>query len=669
MSFSVENIEQYVEHGDIETLSLLLDDCSLDTIAEAKKKFLPAPNKMGTLLKAIKMKEKREEKAPQSEPQQILVQPEPQQLTKTQLWERDYYFDQFIHEWTGTIKNYDNNKYIADLLSVLRVQINQQGAPMIILKLRNTEWEPSYDQYTYQCTYKIKSSVIEVIFQEQQSLLRQYSQKHFPMTIEQDISNHRNSKNITFGVLDGITTYRDILTVNGIVMLPYAPGTTPPLDDSIINVFTGLAVKPLPVPDQSLIGTRQEHIVNYDLIDPILDHIHDVWCNYETNTFNQQEDSEYFYQYVMDWLALSIRFPSLLLPMLIIGGDPGAGKSIIGEWIGREIFGHKCFAFADGLQQYVSRFNGEFSKALLVVIHELSDHELKSMAESRDFFNKLKGLITDPYKVEEQKYKDRKTVQNMSKVLAFTNYSNPIPIDHKDRRCAFFWSDRQHIGNQDYFKKLASCLTPEAATHFVYYLMWVHQVQHNERTIWNIPFTSSRTECQTQGKHPVHDFVDQILGNEFRCLIRGKSVFFPDSISNVDGFYAVQSQLYELYQQWEQRYMGKTQIRLSAFNTQLKSLNLFEFKTYGKRNHALTGTKIWFLPRYKLQEKNPDVSLWFYEHPFDNCFAGTYVTDNKTQSSPFIINSRPETPSGDIPSALNMPETGIFPSTVCGFSN
>lgn len=144
--------------------------------------------------------------------------------------------------------------------------------------------------------------------------------------------------------------------------------------DGKFNLFTGFKVEPVECiesdPDLAL----------------VLNHFREVIA----------DGNDAYYQYVLNWFAHAFQRPNRKVgTMLVWQGGQGAGKNIILDWIGEQIFG-PMYCALNNLEQLTQKFNSFQIGKLFIVLNEIQSHG----GSFRDA-DKLKSIVTDKERMAE----------------------------------------------------------------------------------------------------------------------------------------------------------------------------------------------------------------------------------------------------------------------------
>ena len=180
-----------------------------------------------------------------------------------------------------------------------------------------------------------------------------------------------------------------------------------------------------------------EYTYMSDALDKILYHLK-VLCNYDVCIFN----------FLIDWIANMIQYPENKSVIPIIISEQGAGKGLLIELLNNLIGRDKCLETEEPEENVWGKFNGLMTKAFFVHLNELEYKHLMGN-ESR-----LKGLVTQPTIVINDKGQSQITIKSFHHFIATTNKPNPVPTSADDRRKLIWEGSNDFKGNKDYFKEM-----------------------------------------------------------------------------------------------------------------------------------------------------------------------------------------------------------------------
>jgi hypothetical protein len=168
-----------------------------------------------------------------------------------------------------------------------------------------------------------------------------------------------------------------------------------------------------------------------------LDHVFHNVCRGEDALF----------AWVMGWFASIFQFPRAKTGnALVLRGAQGAGKTIVGQIVGRLLGRHYTLA---GDPRFVTgRFNAHLANCLLLQLDEATwggDHVATG---------KLKDLITGDTQMIEFKGKEPITVKNYVRLMISSNNDWVVPAGLEERRFATLDIGEEQMQNASYFRAI-----------------------------------------------------------------------------------------------------------------------------------------------------------------------------------------------------------------------
>ncbi|SHF01881.1 hypothetical protein SAMN02745157_1451 [Kaistia soli DSM 19436] len=209
-------------------------------------------------------------------------------------------------------------------------------------------------------------------------------------------------------------------TFDGIEFFPNPDGalSTP----GYLNLYRGFSVTPKAKPH------------GYDVL---LDHMRNNICH---------GDAELF-RWLFGWFAHMMQRPRERIgTALVVRGRMGAGKTIVGEFMGSLIASHY---FLVGDARYITgNFNAHMASCLLLQAEEAVWAGDKA-AEGR-----LKDLVTAEIQMIEQKSIDPIRLKNFVRLIMTSNEDWVVPAGKDERRFAVFDVHPRCAQNHDYFREM-----------------------------------------------------------------------------------------------------------------------------------------------------------------------------------------------------------------------
>ena len=167
------------------------------------------------------------------------------------------------------------------------------------------------------------------------------------------------------------------------------------------------------------------------------------------------------YEYLLDWIATKIQHPTRVMgvmPVFIAG--QGIGKGVIFEELLMRIFGQHGLAIEDS-----SGLLGKHNQHLMDVCYLFADEAF--FAGNKRDAQKMKRRITAPTIIIEPKGVDSMVVPSYLGIIAATNESHAVHVEHDDRRTVAMRSSDARKGDTEYFKTLRNHINGDGAAHFL----------------------------------------------------------------------------------------------------------------------------------------------------------------------------------------------------------
>lgn len=196
--------------------------------------------------------------------------------------------------------------------------------------------------------------------------------------------------------------------------LTFDPGTLDPIVNTgqgdKVNEWTGFLTPPHPEP------------VDDSSVTKFIAYLQEIVCS----------GHEEWYNWVLAWCADIFQNPSDKCgTSLVLVGEEGAGKSILGHEILGRIIGPRHYATSNTIDNVTRNFNSAYSNKLLVQCDEAMTSRQKAQAA------KMKSLITDPQLMVEPKGVDAYFVPNHTRFFFTSNELEDavyLSSGHGDRR-------------------------------------------------------------------------------------------------------------------------------------------------------------------------------------------------------------------------------------------
>lgn len=223
-----------------------------------------------------------------------------------------------------------------------------------------------------------------------------------------------------------------------------------------------------------------------DKYKPLIDHIYHVLPK-------DQAD------YLIDWFAQMVQSPqSKPGTMIILTGEPGTGKTIIGEVI-VEMFGYQSAVAVETSAFTNSSFNQMFASKVFVLINEFE------VAKKRDhkFMAQLKAYVTDSHFTVNPKGSKQYSVKSHHRYFATTNSNSPIGIDSSDRRYVMLEVENDKAEQYAYFAPIYDMKNDKEALDDLFGYFMRREITSNI----NRPIETKVREDNILFEDPVEDII------------------------------------------------------------------------------------------------------------------------------------------------------------------
>lgn len=253
--------------------------------------------------------------------------------------------------------------------------------------------------------------------------------------------------------------------------------------DGVLNLWTGYSAEKLPESDAD--------------VTPMVNHIQSL--------FGTDAD------FILDWFANMLQFPSSQSLLIVLQGEEGCGKSVILDFLAYIMGRHMSIEIQDVKENLFGRFNAHLSGKVLLNINETDRREMMP------FIEKLKTMITSPTITIEEKGQKKKVEDNHFHLCMTINPENVLPIKEGSRRFFYSRASSLYIGNTEYFNELFAFIEkPKNQRAFYQFLM--NRPVKRKITIKDIPQSDVMEEMYMLNRDPVEDFAMEFTGNERTAL-------------------------------------------------------------------------------------------------------------------------------------------------------
>lgn len=213
--------------------------------------------------------------------------------------------------------------------------------------------------------------------------------------------------------------------------------------------------------------------------DAFLRHLHEVVC----------DGDEKLTRYVLDWFAALFQYPAHKVgTALVLRGEQGTGKTLVGEAFGRLLGRH--YAVVSDKEHLFGRFNFHFSDALLIQAEEAF------WAGNPQHEAKLKDMITGRKQMREKKFGDAEQINSYARLLFTTNNMWAVPAAFEERRFVVVDVLDTRRNDREYFGAIWRGLEEEGGFSALLHLMLTRPVLLD--TLRDVPKTRALAEQKLQ---------------------------------------------------------------------------------------------------------------------------------------------------------------------------
>lgn len=228
------------------------------------------------------------------------------------------------------------------------------------------------------------------------------------------------------------------------------------------------------------------------------------------------------FDYLISWLAYSLRTGKKTEVCPIFRGEMGAGKDCFFVKLGELVYGRKLYTHINDPNLITQKFNGAMNSKMF--IHMSEARRVKGSAE--EFYEKFKDMITNHTITIELKNIDPFDIDDFVNYILTTNNDAVMPIDDKDRRFLIITVLSTFLGNREFFNNFHESFTQEVADIFYSYLLGVDIMPHLVKDILTIPETEGRAMAKELSENPIDAFYNRIFEGE--KALDSKYIHFPN---------------------------------------------------------------------------------------------------------------------------------------------
>lgn len=229
-----------------------------------------------------------------------------------------------------------------------------------------------------------------------------------------------------------------------------------------------------------------DYIENKEGADKLLNLIK-ILCNHQENVYN----------YILLWIAHMLQYPAKKSTVPTFISKQGAGKGTFLKILSRLIGEKRVFETTSPSRDCWGDFNGIMAGAFLVNLNELSR---KETLESE---GKIKGLITDPTLIINNKGVNQYRIQSYHRFINTTNQEQPVATSDDDRRNMIVRCSDELLNNSAYFIEINALINNDDVIRTIGNFFKTMEVKQNFNE-YPIPHTIYQDELKEATK-PYHE--------------------------------------------------------------------------------------------------------------------------------------------------------------------
>jgi hypothetical protein len=210
--------------------------------------------------------------------------------------------------------------------------------------------------------------------------------------------------------------------------------------------------------------------------------------------------------YLTKWLAHMIQKPTVNAgTAIIVSGEQGTGKDLLGEVIGQHVVGREFFHDYTSSEQFWDRYDCGTEGKVFVKLQEAVGYLAHQNA------GRFKARITAPMESYNPKGVKAYEVENLAHYYVTTNEACPVKMEKTDRRFVLIQTGSYKRGDKVFWDDLAaSLLTKEAGAEIG---AWLKAMPLTGYSTKDIPQTEFRTAMIENEADPNDQFVESWSGD------------------------------------------------------------------------------------------------------------------------------------------------------------
>jgi superfamily II DNA or RNA helicase len=335
-------------------------------------------------------------------------------------------------------------------------------------------------------------------------------------------------------------------------------------DSEVFNEFTGFVADIDP-----------DLVIDYNLINPLLHLIKNVWCI----------GNDIYYNYILDWLAHLVQRPHTKIGVKIIlkSTFESAEKNIFWDFFGNYVLGApKYYLVINDLEKLTGQFNSVCACKILTICDEVGIYSHSPNGKLSKTKDKLKNITTQNIQIIERKGIDPIQVDDYNNFVVLTNNDYCVNIDLTDQKYFCLELDNDKACDRVYFKKIKDCYTFLHGTHFYNFLM------RRDISEWNptdIPKTEMKLNLILNSIDKPILFIMNLVDKNYDPSNNVRSSI--DKLNFVSGNKIFTSDLFDVYVIWL-----KEEHNMSNFLNSKRFSEILNSKIKLKSQHIRNGNDV-----------------------------------------------------------------------------
>lgn len=263
-----------------------------------------------------------------------------------------------------------------------------------------------------------------------------------------------------------------------------------PSQKKYINLFKGWRYNYKDL-DKSIMEYKKN---GYGLQD-FLNHIYNVICSKDVTSF----------VWIIKWMAVQLQYPGYnTMTTPVFGGGEGGGKSAVLNVLCHLMGRHSLRTHS--IDDLVGRFSHQLVGVLFVMFDEMD-------GITRQQNSIIKGLITDPIKRFEQKFKSPFHLSQTINIGITSNEPDGklVMVSHNSRRYAMFFCAPHPHNTHEVWDKHYAWLTSDSDSGYKAILFFLMSINLNTYNTRDVPVTKMLLDQKANNMDIVHQYLWELI--------------------------------------------------------------------------------------------------------------------------------------------------------------